>query len=178
MKRARLAQGALAVAVAGALAVWLLGPSLARTARDLDLLGLLRRIGHTNAEIGQANAGILTAMGNVRLQIEGVDRVRARLSTMEKLLAQQQAEMEELRRIMAQQVALSRQLKELTARVEPASAGLAQTAAAEAGALESMRDTTAQLAGKLRTIGAVNHRTAGKLDQAEKLSAIVLSRMP
>ncbi len=178
MERSRLIRGGLAAGVAAALALWAFGPAMARVAGNFDIMAMLREIGTTNEEIGQVNAGILTSLGEVRRQVEGVDRVRARLGAMEGLLREQQAELEKLRLSTARQAELSGQLTELTARVTPATESMADTAATEAATLGRMRDATARLADQLASIRSSNLSVAGKLDRAEELSALVLTRMP
>lgn len=178
MDRSRLIRGGIAACVAAFLALWAFGPAMARGARSLDLLGMLREIGRTNEEIGEVNDSILASLGDVRQEVERVTGVRERLGTMEGLLGEQQAQLDKLRATTGRQAQLSQELKELTATAGPATASMARTAAAEAGTLEGMRDATGRLAGQLQSVRTANISVAAKLDRAELLSATVLTRMP
>lgn len=178
MERSRIVRIGLAASAAALLALGALSPSGLGDARGWDMLGMLREIGSTNEEIGQVNAGILTSLGNVRQQVEGVDRVQARLGAMEGLLLAQQAELDKLLTTTERQGQLSRELKELTASSAQATASMAQTASTEARTLERMHSATWRLAEQLQSIRSANLSTAAKLDRAEQLSATVLTRMP
>lgn len=164
-----------------ALAVWRLWPlrgTLADRAKDFDIVGMLKAVGKANDEIYSTNGDILVSLEGVGKQAQKVSAVHQRLVRLSEGVAAQQQVLNRIRQVTADQVDLSQTLQSVTAAAAASTAGVAATAREQAGLVSGMQDSTEGLAAGMADIQSLNETTLGKLQQAEDLSATVLSRMP
>jgi hypothetical protein len=146
--------------------------------QDHNILAMTRQIYQATTQIGDVNASILTSLGTVHQQVGKVDAVQSRLETMAGLVDRQVGALERLTVQTRHQSELGAELHRLTQGMTVPVDGLVRTATYQAELVNVMSGRSNDLAVSLQAISTINRAIADKLTRAEKLAALVLSRMP
>jgi long-chain acyl-CoA synthetase len=166
--------GAAAVLVAGGVLAF----GMPHVPKNLDVLGMVKGIQHTNEQIGTENNKIVGDLSHVNQLAGNTPSMAAQLKTLSNGVGTDKSMLATLSRLSQQEIDLSQQFYSLAQRLKADMSSIDQSASAQNRSLQAMNRSAAAVSQSLSRIVEVNQATAQQLRTADGKARVIADEMP